>query len=314
MSGILLLDRANTAAAIDPTRLLGAVSEALVALSRDEVSAPPRVAARSPAGVLGAMPAYVPGQGLAAKLVSVFEGVGPEGQSAHRGVVVLFDEKNGTPLALMDAEVITALRTAATATVAMLALAPPSPSRIAVLGAGTQARSQLSFLSTVAIGGEVVLGARDLTRAASLVAEYPGVSVATVESAVNGANVVLCCTSAQQPILRRAWITRGAHVSSVGGSGGPELDAETVRGAALFVEWRGALSEPPPAGAYELQEIEPSRAELVGAVLSGRHRGRQANDELTVFKSTGHAALDVAAARVAYDVALEHGIGSVVAL
>ena len=72
-SPVLILDGADTAAASTRSAVLAAVREALVAISRDTVSAPPRIAARTPAGLLGCMPAYVPGVGLAAKLVSVFD-------------------------------------------------------------------------------------------------------------------------------------------------------------------------------------------------------------------------------------------------
>ncbi len=141
---------------------------------------------------------------------------------------------------------------------------------------------------------------------------YPGARVAAdVEEAVRGADVVFCCTGATTPVVRREWLGPGVHVSSVGGSRGPELDPETVRDAVLFAEWSGAATEPPPAGAHELQELTPGRpVTLLGSVLDGIQPGRDGDtDALTVFKSTGHAALDVAAVRVAYDVALEQGWG-----
>jgi alanine dehydrogenase len=111
VSTALVLDRAQTRAALDPIKMMTAVSAALIAISRDEVSAPPRIAARSTAGLLGAMPAWVPGIGLAAKLVSVFAIPGASGHSAHEGVVALFDERTGRLLALMNASEITAVRT-----------------------------------------------------------------------------------------------------------------------------------------------------------------------------------------------------------
>lgn len=309
MSGVLLLDHQDTAASLDAAPLMDAVGVALVAISRGDVSAPPRVAARAPSGLLGAMPAHVPGMGLAAKLVSVFAHAGRGGGSSHRGIVALFDEDDGRLLALVDGEVVTARRTAAAATVAMQSLAKPAVGRIAVLGTGTQARAQLDLLAAVAIGGDVTVGGRHPARASELAARYPGATASNIRSAVASADVVFCCTSAREPVLRRTWIASGAHVSSVGGSDGSELDRSTVLDASLFVEWRGAVSEPPPAGAHELQGLDPDRAALVGAVLDGRHPGRSGPDELTLFKSTGHAALDVAAARVAYDLARSRGIG-----
>ena len=314
MSGVLVLDRAQTRAALEPSRVMAAVATALVAISRGEVSAPPRIAAKAPAGLLGAMPAHVPGLGLAAKLVSVFAESGSTGRSAHRGLVALFDEDDGRLLAVMDAEAVTAVRTAAVATHSMLALARPGAARIAVVGSGAQARAQVDLL--VALGNTLplVVGARDAERAAETAARHPRAVADTVEAAVRGADIVFCCTGARSPVVRRSWLAAGAHVSSVGGSAGPELDADTVRDAALFVEWEGAHTSPPPAGAHELQGPVADHGVLLGSVLDGREPGRTDRTGLTVFKSTGHAALDVAAASVVHACARSRGLGTTVDL
>ncbi|MGW0803448.1 ornithine cyclodeaminase family protein [Nonomuraea sp. NPDC002799] len=309
VGGVLVLDRDQTRAALPPDELLAAVRTALIAISRGDASAPPRVAARSPHGLLGAMPGYVPRLGLAAKLVSVFSAVAAGGHGAHRGIVAYFDEENGRPLAVMDAEAITAVRTAATATVAMRALARPGANRIAVIGTGTQARAQIDLIAAMD-AAELVVGARDVGNAERLVGRLTKEAVASsIEAAVKQADVVFCCTSSREPVVRRSWLADGVHLSSVGGSDGPEFDADTLGASSLFVEWPGAVTEPPPAGAWELQGTDPAAAALVGAVLDGVHPGRRSAGELTVFKSTGHAALDVAAASVAYQVARERGLG-----
>ncbi|MGX9890476.1 ornithine cyclodeaminase family protein [Streptomyces sp. NPDC002276] len=313
MSGLLVLDRRQTAAALRPDVVLDAVGRALVSIARDEVSVPPRIAALTPTGLLGAMPGYVPGLGLAAKLVTVTADPRHPGRGFHRGLVALFDEHDGRALALVDGESLTEVRTAAVATRSALALAVrPGLGRVAVVGTGAQARAQLALLATVLPEAEVTVAGRDLVRAGAAAALYPGARVAAgVEEAVREAEVVFCCTGATTPVVRREWLAPGVHVSSVGGSQGPELDSGTVRDAALFAEWTGAATAPPPAGAHELQDLGPGQpVTLLGSVLDGGHPGRGgATDALTVFKSTGHAALDVAAVRVAYDVALERGWG-----
>ncbi|WP_328890418.1 ornithine cyclodeaminase family protein [Streptomyces sp. NBC_00316] len=314
MSGVLVLDAAQTRASLDPERLAEALTVALVAIARGTASAPPRVAAQAPAGLLGVMPAHVPGLGLAAKLVSVFADPANTGRSSHRGVVALFDEQDGRPLAVMDAESVTAVRTAATATLAMRALAPPGAARIAVLGTGVQATEQLGLLARQDPTTPVVVGGRDPGRARALAARHPQATADSIEGAVRGSDVVLCCTGAREPVLCRAWLAEGAHVGSVGGSHGPELDPETVRDGSLFVEWTGAVTSPPPAGAHELQGRPPERATMLGTILDGSHPGRRHPGELTVFKSTGHAALDVAAAAVVYASAREQHLGTHLAL
>jgi len=290
-----VFDASRTRAALDPAALVAAVERALTEIARGTVSVPPRVAAMAPAGLLGAMPGYVPGLGMAAKLVSVFGDPRRPGRSHHRGVVVLFDEHDGRPLAVMDAEPITALRTAAVATVSMRALAPPDQRRVAVIGSGTQAAAQVELLAALHPDLPVTVGARDLGRARQVAAGHPQAAPATIEEAVRGAGTVFCCTGATTPVIEHAWLAGAVHVSSVGGSHGPELPPETIAAGALHVEWEGAVTAPPPAGAHELQGLPLGRATLLGAASPGRRPG-----PLTVFKSTGHAALDVAAAAVVY--------------
>lgn len=309
--GVLLLNRADTRVALDPMALLPSLVSALVAISRGDASAPSRVAATSPAGLLGAMPAYVPGLGMVGKLTSVFPQPGDEGRSTHRGVVLQVDEVTGEPIAVMDAEPVTAIRTAATATIAMQALARQTPQRIAVIGAGTQARSQLRMLAAIRSTASVVVASRHRDRAVMAASDHPGVTaVQSVREAVEAADVVFCCTDARTPVVDHGWLAPGAHLSSVGGSHGPELDQFSITEGSLFVEWPGAATELPPAGAHELIGTDPAQATMLGAVLDGAHPGRRSDTELTVFKSTGHAALDVAAAVSATRRARELGIGS----
>lgn len=317
MSEVLLLNQSQTRVSLSPAALMPAIATALVAISRGEVSAPPRIAARTPSGILGAMPAYVPSLGLAGKLVSIFpssEAVLPGGvpRHAHRGVVAFFDEHDGRLLALMDAESITAERTAATATLAMQTLAGREPGRIAVVGTGEQARTQVMFLRNIACLAVIVVGGRSIEAARETASLHPSGTADTIAAAVEGADVVFCCTDSLKPVIQRAWLSDGAHVSSIGGTHGPEIDQETIYDGSVFVEWEGAVTSPPPAGAHELQGLVAGRATLIGQVLDNQRLGRRTPSELTVFKSTGHAALDTAAASIAYKFAVMNGIGTTV--
>ena len=117
-----------------------------------------------------------------------------------------------------------------------------------------------------------------------------------VEDAVHGADVVCCCTHAAEPILRREWLSPGTHVTSVGAAlDGPELDPATVGAGLLCVESRVAF-QPPPAGSFELQGLDPAKAVELGEVLAGTREGRTSDEQLTVYKSMGHAVEDAAAA------------------
>jgi ornithine cyclodeaminase/alanine dehydrogenase-like protein (mu-crystallin family) len=256
------------------------------------------------------MPGYVPGVALEVKLVSVFPGNHHHGLPSHQGLIMVFDEDNGTPLALMDGTYITAIRTGGTAAVAARLLARDDASVLAVLGAGVQGGSHLETFPRIRDFKEIRVASRDLGKAKALAARHPRAeAVDSFEAAVRGADVVACCTDAREPIVRREWLKDGAHVSSVGGTWGPELDAATIAAGRVFVEWRGAATNPPPAGAVELQGLDANNLTEIGEVLAGTRPGRLSRDEITIYKSTGHAVEDAAAARLVYDRAKAEGAG-----
>jgi alanine dehydrogenase len=310
MAEVLVLSEAEVARLLDLEELLAALADALVSFSAGRASVPPRVAATAEGGILGAMPVHLPGVALASKLVSVFPGNHQRGRPSHQALIAMFGPADGTPLAVMDGTRITAARTGAAAAVAAGALARPDAAVLAILGAGVQGRSHLDAFPLVRDFREIRVASRDPGHAAALAAAHPAArAVASFQAAVAGADVVACCTDARQPVLEAGWLAPGAHVSSVGGTFGPELDPGIVRAGRVFVEWRGAATNPPPAGAHDLQGLDAEDLTEVGEVLAGARPGRTGPDELTVYKSTGHAVEDAAAADLVYRRALESGAG-----
>lgn len=311
MSGLLYLTRAEVERLLDVRGMLEALSDALIKYSAGKTSVPPRAAARVPdRGLLGAMPGYVPGVALEVKLVSVFPANHERGLPSHQGLIMVFDEADGAPIALMDGTYITAIRTGGTAAVAARALAREDSAVLAILGAGVQGWSHLQTFPLVRDFREIRIASRDPRHAAALAARHPlARPFESFELAARGADVVACCTDAREPVIRREWIAPGTHVSSVGGTFGPELDPATIEAGRVFVEWRGAASNPPPAGAAELQGLAPDSITEVGEVLAGTRPGRESNSQITVYKSTGFAVEDAAAARLVYDRAKAEGAG-----
>lgn len=237
------------------------------------------------------MPGYVDGV-LAAKLVTLFPGHEP----SHQALIAVFDAETGTPTAVMDGTHITAVRTGGGSAVATRALARDDARVLTILGAGVQGRSHLDAVGRVRDFQEVRIASRNPEHARAFAEESGATPVDTFEEAVAGADVVCACTSAAEPVLRRDWLDPGTHVTSVGSSmDGPELDRETVTAGLLVIESRVAF-QPPPAGSHELRGLDPSAAVELGEVLSGTHPGRTSADEITVYKSMGHAVEDAAAA------------------
>jgi ornithine cyclodeaminase len=323
---MLVLSGAEVEPLLDPDLLLEAVSAAMADLSAGRASMPNRVAAAIPdlEAFLGAMPAYLPSSGaLTTKLVAVF----PRNtdRPTHQAVLVCFEAATGSPVALMDATAITAERTAAGSALAARLLAREDARTLAVLGTGVQADAHVRAVTRVRAFERVVLVGRERGRAESLARSLetrigPAIEVAdTYEEAVRSADVVCATTHATEPVVHREWLAPGTHISSVGfnPAGLGEVDAETVRDAAVFVESRASALAPPPAGAVELLRpiadgvIGPDhvRAEI-GEVVLGTAPGRASAGEITLYKSVGVAVQDAAAAALVLAAAREQGIGT----
>jgi alanine dehydrogenase len=308
---MLFLSRHEVEKLLSLEGMLDALERGFRAYSTGAASVPPRTAARAPTGLVGAMPAWVSGGGMALKAVTVFPDNGERGLPTHQGVITLFDEQRGSLLCVMDAEHITAMRTAGGAAVSVRLLARTGARTLAILGAGVQGHAHLATVPLVRDFAEIRVSSRDIDRAHTLAARDPRcVVVESFEDAIRGADVVCCCTDARAPITKYAWLGAGTHVTSVGGTFGPEVDPETMSRGRIFVEWKGAAENAPPAGAHELQGRDPGTIEEVGAVLAGLTPGRQTEGEITVYKSTGSGFEDAVTARMVYDAAMAAGAGT----
>jgi ornithine cyclodeaminase/alanine dehydrogenase-like protein (mu-crystallin family) len=312
---LLFLGRADVQRLLDLDELVDALARAFVALSEGRTSVPPRIAARTGSGFLAAMPGYLPGAGLGAKLVSVFMGNHTRGLPSHQALIALLDEETGRALAVMDGTYVTEARTAAGSALSARLLARPEAAILTILGAGVQGQAHLRAMQRVRTFREVRIASRNPDHAAALASTERGARpVESFEEAVRGADVVCCCSDAAEPVLAFPWLSAGAHVTSVGANqSGPELDPGTVREGRLFVESRVAF-QPPPAGAAELTGLDPAQATELGEVVAGKAPGRRSPEEVTVYKSMGHAVEDLAAAALVYGRARRLGAGQTVAL
>jgi alanine dehydrogenase len=301
---VRVFDDAAVRASLHVAQLAEAMRAAFMAISDGSASVPPRMAAYAPAGLLGAMPGYVPGLGLGAKLVTYFRDNEASGVPGHQAVIVMFDPSDGRPVALLDATYITAVRTAVAAAVAAKALANADVQTVAVIGTGVQARSHLAAFAHLFGDASMTVAGRSGQRVRSLADATGAVAAADIESAVRAAEIVCLCTDADDPVIDRSWLRPGCHVSSVGS--GREIDAATLAAARVFVESRANAVQPFPAGSRELEGRNPDELTEVGEVLLGTRPGREAPDEVTVYKSMGHGAEDIAAASVVLRALGEH--------
>ncbi len=318
---VLVLSEHDVRALLDMESCVAAMEDVLARLQRQELTNPLRFVIRPPGqALMGLMPAHAGGARplFSLKEIVISPSNSERGLDPHQGAVLLHDGETGQLIAILNASPVTEIRTAAVSAVATRQLARPGSRTVAVLGSGVQARSHVDAMQTVLDDPIIRIWSRNPAHAEALALETHSLVAATVEEALDGADVVCTTTAAREPILHRSWLRPGAHVNAVGSSvpSARELDAETMAAASLFVDRReSTLNE---AGDYLLaaQEglIGPDhiRAEL-GEVLVGSHPGRTGDDELTVFKSLGIAVEDLAAAELCVARARERGIGTEVA-
>jgi ornithine cyclodeaminase/alanine dehydrogenase-like protein (mu-crystallin family) len=313
---VLMLSQADVSALLNPDRLLEALEDGFRALSSGRVDVPRRTAVTTEHGWLGTMPGYSPALGMGVKLVSVFPQNEAKGLPSHQGLIALFDPLNGSPVAMMDGTRITAIRTAGAAAVSVRHLARRDAAVLAIIGAGVQGHAHLEIFPRVRDFREIRIASRTFESARELAAMNPKArAMESFEEASRGADVIAMCTHSSTPVVMREWVAPGTHVTSVGYSAPHgELDRSLATAGSLFVESRAAAFSPPPAGCMELAGMDPEKASEMGEVLLGKRPGRRSNDEITVYKSMGHAIEDLAAANLVYREAKAKGAGSTVEL
>lgn len=321
---VLLISQAEVDHLLTMEECIPVMSQALKVLSRGDAINPLRPVLWLPgkAGALGMMPAYLHNlKVMGVKTISVFPGNQDTGYDSHQGTVMLFETKHGRLLTIIDATSITAIRTAAVSGVATKLLAREEASDLAILGSGVQAQTHLEAMLQARPIKRVRVWSRKFAHAegfAYRMMEQHGIKIepiTTAQAAVEGADIICTITSATQPVLMGKWISPGAHINAVGSSVAfaRELDTEAVVMSRLFVDRReSTLSEagdfriPKNEGAIDDDHIQGE----IGEILLGKIKGRQSQDEITLFKSLGLAIEDVAAGYHIYQKALENGFGT----
>jgi ornithine cyclodeaminase len=305
MSRVRVLSESDVRRLLPMGDCIEAMAAVLAALAREELSNPLRSVFFPPGEktAMGLMPAYRSGNAssYALKAIVIAPDNRARGLDSHQGFVALFDGETGTLRALLNASAVTEIRTAAVSAVATRMLARPESGSLAVLGAGTQARSHLEAMREVLPIERV----RAWSRTPGTASELDGVEeVATAEEAVRGADVVVTATAAREPVVERGWLADGVHINAVGSSipTTRELDTATVVASSFFVDRRESTVNESGDYLFPLGEgaIGPEhiKGEL-GELLIGAAEGRRSDSEITVFKSLGIGVEDLASAELA---------------
>lgn len=256
--------------------------------------------------MFGVMPgALAEGGPFGAKLISVFPDNFDRGEPSHQGLIVIFDPESGAVACVVDAEAVTAIRTAAASAVATDALARPGAHRLAILGYGEQAATHARAIATVRPISRVTVWGRSRERArafAERMAEETGLPfdvAASAREAVAQADIVCTVTAAAEPILAGVWLAPGAHVNLVGSghAAQAEADGDLVVLARFIADSRqGVMAQGGEFLRAKAAGLEVHIDGEIGEVLAGTAPGRCDETEITAYKSLGHVVQDLASA------------------
>ena len=256
-------------------------------------------------GVLGMMPGYADKLGIMGiKVITVFHANSEVGLPSHQGVVMLFDANNGQPLMLFDALEITAIRTAAASAVATKLLSGKDSSTLAIIGSGEQAKRHVEAILLVRKIKQINIWSRKeenaKERAEKISAQYdlPVTLCGNVKEAVEHADIICTVTASKEPVVKGDWVAAGTHINAVGSSTpvARELDTALLVKSKLYADCyesifneAGDLLIPKKEGVVTNEHVKAE----IGEVLAGIKKGRESNEEITVFKSLGISAEDI---------------------
>jgi alanine dehydrogenase len=282
-------------------------------------SVPPRSMARAKGMWLRSLTAISPLDGyLGCKLIAASP---PIRYASY--LIALFDQASMSLDALIDGNQITGIRTAATAAVAVDAIAPERPLRVAMLGSGFEARAQLTALNatrkiaTVTVFSPTPANRERFAEHARTVLGLDSHATGTAQETVKGADVVICAARArnESPVLSGDWLEPGMSVVSIGSTLPEQREVATdviERAESIIADVPDEVAH----GSGDLLAASQAGIEFAHKLMSldtamkNRHSVRASPDGIVVYKSVGSALQDVVISEMLLNRARARGIGT----
>lgn len=272
--------------------------------------------------ILGLMPAYIEERIAGVKAITVFHDNNKRNYPSHQGAVLIYDLENGEMRAVVDAQAVTAIRTAAVSAVATDLLARRDAQVLTLLGAGVQARSHLESIMQVRNIYKVNVWSRRHDDALRFKQEMEKaydveiIAVKTGEEACKEADIVCTLTASKEPILFHSWLKKGAHINAIGACtpDAREVDTEIIRNSKIYVDSRTSASNEAgdlliPLKLKEIQSLEQHIAGGLSDIINKNAEEIRGPEDITVFESLGLAAEDVICSEYAYRKAAKLSLG-----
>jgi ornithine cyclodeaminase/alanine dehydrogenase-like protein (mu-crystallin family) len=232
--------------------------------------------------------------------------------------VHLYSMNDGCLRAIMDAQLLTTLRTGAASAVATRRLARKGPGMVAVVGSGREAFMQVEAMRVLGCIGAAKVYSPTSGNRKSFAAYFRDalgldiVDVDNAEAAVDGADIVVAAVASSVPAVMGRWLRPGAHINSVGTARPTlrEIDEDVLRRSdVITVDSRGGVFSEAGDCVAAKHWLRPEQASELAELVCGRVPGRSSDHQVTLFKSVGTAVQDIALAVKIYQNALALGLG-----
>ncbi|MFB0556876.1 MAG: alanine dehydrogenase, partial [Dehalococcoidia bacterium] len=309
---VFLLGRSEIEELLSMSETLKAVELSFRLQTEGTTIMPPKLYLNLPEyqGDFRAMPAYVDGA-AGVKWVSVYPNNWRQNLPSVMATIILCDANTGCPLAVMDGTYITNIRTGAAGGVAVKYLARRDSSVIGLIGAGVQARTQLLAISEVLPRIKEVKVFDQQKDASVTYANEMGTKldinirpVETIKEATE-ADIVVTTTPSREPVVKKQHIAPGTHINAIGADarGKQELESDLLKKAKIVIDdieqasHSGEINVPLSQGVIKVEDIYGT----LGEVVANMKKGRENNEEITIFDSTGVAIEDIICAKLVYN-------------
>ncbi len=318
----LILTGSEVMQVLDMDLALAAAEDAFRAYGEGRVNMPPKAYLTLARGDFRAMygEIFLPQAHICGlKWVNVHPGNPARGLLTVMAKIILNDPDTALEIADLDGTHETDFRTGAAGGLAAKYLARAEASRLGLIGAGAQARTQVAAILKVRPIKEILVYDRhpEHSRAfADKVAAAYGVAarpVGQAREAVQGRDIVVTTTPSTAPVVFREWVSPGTHINAIGAdaAGKQELEPAILKAARVVIDdWAQASHSGEINVALSQGEI--TRENIYGSlgeIVAGKKPGRQSPDQITVFDSTGLVIQDLALGYAVYLRARERGLG-----
>ncbi|ANK88934.1 MULTISPECIES: ornithine cyclodeaminase family protein [Rhizobium] len=321
----LLLKKDEVSRLISVTEVIAAVEEAYKAFSSDQVEQPDYMGIDlpSPRGEIDFKLGYY----KANEIISMKASSGgfidnPTAHGVPNGMatIFLFDARSGALICVMDGSLILGLRTGASGAVSVKALARKNATTVASIGTGNQARMQIRSINEIMKIEEIHAWDSNpdtLFKYKTDIESELGIPVMMANSkkeAVEQADILVTTTRGRGSLVEAGWVRPGTHIVAIGTDqqGKQELDPEIFRNAKLVVDSMAQCTEKGETW-HPLNKNIITKDDIhgeIGEILLGRKPGRESDDEITIFDSTGMAIQDNTTASKIYHNAIANNVGT----